>query len=71
MALDRMRSVKAVWYLATAPFSAPLDFKLRSSFDFFPYFRAMMYIDAALTLNPQMNDIAFSHSIWKDKFIFY
>jgi len=35
MALDRMRSVKAVWCLATAPFSAPLDFKLRSSFNFF------------------------------------
>jgi hypothetical protein len=65
MALDRMRSVKAVWYLATAPFSAPLDFKLRSSFNFFSrYFRAMMYIEyAARTLNPKMNDIAFSHSI--------
>jgi hypothetical protein len=48
MALDRMRSVKAVWYLATAPFSAPLDFKLRSSFNFFfRYFRAMMYIEYA------------------------
>ena len=38
MALDRMRSVKAVWYLTTAPFSAPLDFKLRSSFKFFSLF---------------------------------